>query len=80
MFGNKKQAGPVLVPTDTVQPLNILDGSLINKTFVMNSLYVFDDVLDPEKLRSSLERLVHREGYRKLGARLRKNVSHYLPT
>ncbi|KAL7624935.1 hypothetical protein AAE478_004149 [Parahypoxylon ruwenzoriense] len=79
----KRRAAPDRVPTDTVVPLNILDGSLINRTFVMNSLYVFDDVLDPEKLRGSLERLAHREGYRKLGARLRKSnqggFEHHIP-
>lgn len=49
----------------------------------MNSLYVFDDVLDAVKLRDSLERLVEREGFRKLGARLRKNnqggFEHHIP-
>ncbi|RYP29907.1 hypothetical protein DL767_006506 [Monosporascus sp. MG133] len=33
----------------------------------------FDDVIDPEKLRSSLEKLLSRDDWRKLGARLRLN-------
>ncbi|UKZ75596.1 hypothetical protein TrVFT333_003284 [Trichoderma virens FT-333] len=40
---------------------------------------VFDDVLDPEKLRGSLEGLVKREGWQRLGGRLRKNVRTAAP-
>lgn len=36
---------------------------------------VFDDVLDPEMLRKALEGLVKRDGWQRLGGRLRKNVS-----
>ena len=68
------QTAPASVPTDTVVGLKFLDDSLINRNFVMNPLYIFDEVLDAEKLRGSLERLVERDGFRKLGARLRKNV------
>lgn len=35
----------------------------------------YDAALDADKLYNSLERLVARKGWRKLGARLRKNVS-----
>ena len=70
----QRQTAPARIPTDTVVGLKFLDDSLINRNFVMNPLYIFDDVLDAKKLRSSLERLVEREGFRKLGARLRKNV------
>lgn len=69
-----RQPAPAHVATDTVFPLKFLDDSIINRAFVMNPLYIYDDLLDVDKLRSSLERLVQREGFRKLGARLRKNV------
>lgn len=35
----------------------------------------FDDVLDPSKAKSSLERVLQREEWRLLGAGLRTNVS-----
>lgn len=38
-------------------------------------MFVFDDVLDAEKLRDSLEKLARHDGWNKLGARLRKDVS-----
>ncbi|KAF2641025.1 hypothetical protein P280DRAFT_468704 [Massarina eburnea CBS 473.64] len=41
----------------------------------MAVLLVFDDVLDPERLRRSLEGLVKREGWQRLGGRLRKNAA-----
>lgn len=69
-----RQPAPARVATDMVVPLKFLDDSIINRTFVMNPLYIYDELLDVDKLRSSLERLVQREGFRKLGARLRKNV------
>ncbi|KAF2996350.1 hypothetical protein E8E14_000344 [Neopestalotiopsis sp. 37M] len=36
---------------------------------------VFDDILDPEKLRQALEELVKRPGWERLGGRLKKNAS-----
>jgi hypothetical protein len=41
---------------------------------VVYSLARYDSLLDAEKLRSSLERLASIKGWKKLGARLRKNV------
>ena len=73
----QRRTTPARVPTDTVVGLKFLDDSLINRHFVMNTLYIFDDVFDTDKLRCSLERLVEREGFRKLGARLRKNVRYH---
>ena len=73
----QRQTAPARVPTDTVVGLKFLDDSLINRNFVMNPLYIFDAALDVDKLGVSLERLVDREGFRKLGARLRKNVRYH---
>ena len=74
MFGS---AAPARVPTDAVIPLNFFDDTPLWRAFVLYSMFVFDDVLDTEKLRSSLEALVQREGWRKLGARLRRNVRQF---
>ncbi|CAI0646137.1 unnamed protein product [Colletotrichum noveboracense] len=64
---------PAAVSTDSVTPLHYFDDTPIWRSFILYSLLVFDEVLDAETLRSSLERLTCREGWRKLSARLRKN-------
>ncbi|KAI7602992.1 hypothetical protein KC346_g12101, partial [Hortaea werneckii] len=43
------------------------------RALVLHFFSRFDDVLDPEKLRQALDRLLHIGGWRKLGARLRLN-------
>jgi hypothetical protein len=55
-------------------PLHFFEGSPLVQGNNMAVSLVFDDVLDPEKLRLSLEGLVKREGWQRLGGRLRKNV------
>ncbi|KAK1241762.1 hypothetical protein MKX07_007585 [Trichoderma sp. CBMAI-0711] len=81
-FSGQPQA-PQRVPTDLVVPVGFFDDTIIFRTFVLYTLFVFDDVLDPERLRSSLERVVSRPGWKKLGARLRKNdrgeLEHHIP-
>lgn len=72
-FSNPPKA-PQRVPTDLVVPVGFFDNTIIFRTFVLYTLFVFDDVLDPERLRTSLERVVSRPGWNKLGARLRRNV------
>lgn len=71
-FGRK--APPALVPTDTVLPLRYWDDTVVLKSLVVFSMAKYDVALDAEKLRNSLEALAARKGWRKLGARLRKNV------
>ncbi|PKK50836.1 hypothetical protein CI102_4473 [Trichoderma harzianum] len=53
--------------------MNLLFGRKPGNNFAVS--LVFDDVLDPEKLRESLEGLVKREGWQRLGGRLRKNAA-----
>ncbi|KAK3321993.1 hypothetical protein B0H66DRAFT_514284 [Apodospora peruviana] len=74
LFGPRKPAVE-RVPTDRVQPLHFFENSLLVQGNNMAVTLVFDDVLDPEKLRSSLEGLVKREGWQRLGGRLRKNAA-----
>lgn len=72
MFG--KSSAPARVPSDTVVPFRFFDDTPLWRAFILYSTFVFDDVLDPSKLRDSLEALAKRDGWRKLGARLRRSV------
>lgn len=72
LFGRKPPVGPA--PGDRVVPLHFFENSLLVQGNNMAVSLVFDEVLDPEKLRQSLEGLVKREGWQRLGGRLRKNV------
>ncbi|KAJ9133731.1 LysR family regulatory protein [Pleurostoma richardsiae] len=82
MFG--KSAVPDTVPTDTIVPLHFFDDAAPWRNFILYSMFVFEDVLDPQKLRDSLEALATRDGWRKLGARLRRNnqggLVYHIPT
>ncbi|KFX87628.1 hypothetical protein V490_08130 [Pseudogymnoascus sp. VKM F-3557] len=75
----------LVVSTDTIVPLGQFDSTaLIQLTFI-HSTFLFDGVLDVDILRNSLEALIERDGWRKLGARLRRNpktgeLEHHIPT
>lgn len=57
-----------------VYPLRYFDDTPLWRAFILYYMFVFDRILDPEKLKSSLELLASREGWKKVGARIRKNV------
>ncbi|KAL2192814.1 hypothetical protein P885DRAFT_81827 [Corynascus similis CBS 632.67] len=82
-FLSRRRTAPQRVPTDQVVPVGFFDDTIIFRTFVLYTLFVFDDVLDVQKLHSSLERVVARPGWNKLGARLRRNdrgeLEHHIP-
>ncbi|KAB8659294.1 hypothetical protein FH972_026183 [Carpinus fangiana] len=63
--------GPV---TDTVVPLPVFDDQAALRCMVLYETLRFDEVLDPERLRHALERLMRIGGWRKLGARLRTSL------
>lgn len=73
LFSGQRKA-PQRVSTDRVVPVGFFDDTVIFRTFVLYTLFVFDDVLDASKLHGSLESVVSRPGWDKLGARLRRNV------
>ncbi|KAF4981727.1 hypothetical protein FZEAL_2529 [Fusarium zealandicum] len=83
LLGLAKASPPPTVPSDQVIPLHWFEDGFMWKKVIVYTLFVFDDALDPDKLRDGLERLVHRAGYRKLGGRLRKNaqgvVEYHVP-
>ncbi|OBR13194.1 BCL5p [Colletotrichum higginsianum IMI 349063] len=82
LFSGQRKA-PQRVSTDRVVPVGFFDDTVIFRTFVLYTLFVFDDVLDAAKLRGSLESVVSRPGWDKLGARLRRNdrgeLEHHIP-
>ncbi len=71
--------GTDAAPADRVVPLHFFENSLLVQGNNMAVSLVFDDVLDPEKLRSSLEGLIKREGWQRLGGRLKKDVCFVFP-
>lgn len=64
MFGFFSSApkAPRLVPGDLVVPVGFFDDTIIFRTFVLYTLFVFDDALEPQRLRTSLEHVVSRPG------------------
>lgn len=62
------------VPSDTIIPVHYWDDTALCRSAILYDLMRFDNVLDVEKLKLSLEKLLNREGWRKLGARVRLNV------
>jgi hypothetical protein len=59
---------------DEVFPARFWDTNDVIQKIVLEFTYRFDDVLDAEELRSSLERLLEIGEWRNLGARFKKNV------
>ncbi|KAL4974581.1 hypothetical protein BDW66DRAFT_161145 [Aspergillus desertorum] len=62
------------VPGDRIVPLHFFENSFLVQGNNMTVSLVFDAVLNPSVLRSSLESLVKREGWQRLGGRPRKNI------
>ncbi|TVY31987.1 Transcriptional regulator [Lachnellula subtilissima] len=72
LFGSK-YAAPA--PGDRVRPLHFFEDSLLVQGNNMAVSLVFNEVLDPDKLRQTLESLVKRPGWERLGGRLKTNAS-----
>ncbi|KAI1762107.1 hypothetical protein GGR53DRAFT_532879 [Hypoxylon sp. FL1150] len=62
---------PLTISSDTVVPLYRFDDTPLTRKVIVEFTMRFDDVLDPDKLRLSLDKLLSRRDWRKLGARLR---------
>lgn len=71
---------PDPIPTDTIVPLHLRDNAYFYRRFVADVSFFFDDVLDTDLVRGSLEELIDFGEWRKLGARLRLRVSVYFAT
>lgn len=72
-FFKRKLTTPIRIASDDVTPVHYFDDNPILRNIIANFLLKFDDVLDPELLRQSLEQLLSKNGWRKLTARLRLN-------
>ncbi|KAK5993800.1 Transcriptional regulator calD [Cladobotryum mycophilum] len=68
---------------DRVVPMFISDTSPFISDILVRCGLAFNDILDAEKLRQSLETLLKREGWNKLGGRLKSNgnggVDYHIP-
>lgn len=60
---------------DHIYPATLLDDTRSLRDMVLHWTFLFNDVLDAEKLRDSLARLLDIGDWRKLGGRYRVNVS-----
>jgi len=60
---------------DEVVPFRFWDEQETMRKIVMEFTYRFDDILDVQKLKSSLEKLLEIGEWRGLGARFKKSVS-----
>lgn len=69
-----KPIAPTVVPTDKVYPVHFWDDTKILRPLILYQLMRVDDALDAEKLKAALVKLLNRDGWRNLGARLRLNV------
>lgn len=77
LFSRFKPPAPEPVPTDTVVPVPLLDDQPRWHQRCVHYGYLFNDVLDSDKLRHALQRLMEIGEWRKLGARIRMNVNHH---
>ncbi|TLD16134.1 uncharacterized protein PgNI_02208 [Pyricularia grisea] len=64
---------PPEVPTDTVIPLREMDSLPLSVGICNEFSFYFEDALDVRKLQGALDRLVNKDKWRKMGARLRRN-------
>jgi hypothetical protein len=74
-----KPVRPQRIATDTVVPVHRSDDKAVYRGLVIWQMFRFEEVLDPELLRKSLQTLLEHGNWRKLGARLRRNVSTGFP-
>lgn len=74
LFSKLKQTQPATVPTDLIIPFHYWDDIPTTRSLCLDYTFRFDDVLDAEKIRAALDRLLEIGDWRKLGARLRRNV------
>jgi hypothetical protein len=70
-----KRSPPPPVPSDTIIPTFQFDDTATYRNTILCQMLCFDDVPDPDKLHDALKKLLEIGGWRKLGGRLRLNVS-----
>lgn len=76
LFGlGPRRSAPPIVPTDEIAPVHLFDDTGTMRGFTLMWTFKFDEVLDADKLGSSLSELFQMEGWRKLGGRIRRRVN-----
>lgn len=75
LLGADKYVCMPTVPTDEIYPVHFYDDTEIFRKSQGVWLIRFDDVLDPDIVHGSLERLCALPGWRKCGGRVRVNVN-----
>ncbi|KAJ4182349.1 hypothetical protein NW755_010398 [Fusarium falciforme] len=74
LFGTNPQRGQLpKVESDYVYPTSLLDDTYLFRDLILTWTFCFNDVLDADKLHSSLTRLLDIGDWRKFGGRLRLN-------
>ncbi|KAH6607025.1 hypothetical protein Trco_003338 [Trichoderma cornu-damae] len=66
-----QRSRPPTVPTDEIAPLHLFDDTATLRAFTLMWTFKFEEVLDADKLGSSLSQLFQMDGWRKLGGRIR---------
>jgi hypothetical protein len=66
---------PAKIASDEVYPVYPWDDNKTLRSIIVTWTMVFDDVLDAEVLKRGLEGVIAREGWMKVGGRIRKGVS-----
>jgi hypothetical protein len=66
---------PVRFESDEIYPVHILDSTKTMQSIIITWMLRFNDVLDPDALHTSLSKLLEIGDWKKLGGRLRLNVS-----
>lgn len=75
-FGQTLQESPPLsTESDEVYPVHTLDDTKTFRSIIVTWALCFNDVLDADKLHTSLTQLLEIGEWRKLGGRLRLKVS-----
>lgn len=75
LLGLSEPERPARVPTDEVFPVFDFDARPQVRDIIIGWTLRFDDILDADALNVALSRLLEIGDWRKLGGRLRKNVS-----
>lgn len=76
-MAEQKKESTMAEEPDRIMPLHYFDNNTMFLSITMHAIMVYDEALDAEKLRSSLEKLISRDTWQRLGARLKKGVSNF---
>lgn len=76
-MGTKRPQFPT-VPTDEVLPMHAFDDTPFMRQCPILWTIRFDEILDAAMLNEALSKLFEMDGWRRLGGRIRLNVSEFI--